>query len=30
MVGVGVDEMQNKAKAQPAWLQRAAGAAAGA
>ena len=30
-VGVGgVDEMQNKAEAQPAWLQLAAGAAAGA
>ena len=28
--GVGVDEMQNKAKAQPAWLQLATGAAAGA
>ena len=28
--GVGVDEMQNKAEAQPAWLQLAAGAAAGA
>ena len=26
----GVDEMQNKAEAQPAWLQLAAGAAAGA
>ena len=26
--GVGVVEMQNKAKAQPAWLQLAAGAAA--
>ena len=25
-----VDEMQNKAEAQPAWLQLAAGAAAGA
>ena len=25
-VGVGVDEMQNKAEAQPAWLQLAAGA----
>ena len=28
--GVGVDEMQNKAEAQPAWLQLATGAAAGA
>ena len=28
--GGGVDEMQNKAEAQPAWLQLAAGAAAGA
>ena len=27
-MGVGVDEMQNKAIAQPAWLQLAAGAAA--
>ena len=30
MVVVGVDEIQNKAEAQPAWLQLAAGAAAGA
>ena len=29
-VGGGGDEMQNKAEAQPAWLQLAAGAAAGA
>ena len=28
--GGGVDEMQNKAEAQPAWLQLTAGAAAGA
>ena len=28
--GGWVDEMQNKAEAQPAWLQLAAGAAAGA
>ena len=28
--GRGVDKMQNKAIAQPAWLQLAAGAAAGA
>ena len=28
--GYVVDEMQNKAEAQPAWLQLAAGAAAGA
>ena len=28
--GGGGDEMQNKAEAQPAWLQLAAGAAAGA
>ena len=28
--GGWVDEMQNKAEAQPAWLQQAAGAAAGA
>ena len=28
--GGGVDEMQNKAKAQPAWLQLTAGALAGA
>ena len=28
--GTGGDEMQNKAEAQPAWLQQAAGAAAGA
>ena len=28
--GGGVDEMQNKAEAQPAWLQLAAGATAGA
>ena len=27
--GGGVDEMQNKAEAQPAWLQLPAGAAAG-
>ena len=29
-MGVGGDEMQNKAEAQPAWLQLAPGAAAGA
>ena len=29
-LGGGVDEMQNKAEAQPAWLQLTAGAAAGA
>ena len=28
--GTGVDRMQNKAEAQPDWLQLAAGAAAGA
>ena len=28
--GEGMDEMQNKAIAQPAWLQLAAGALAGA
>ena len=28
--GGGLDEMQNKAEAQPAWLQLAAGAGAGA
>ena len=27
-MGVAVDEMQNNAEAQPAWLQLAAGAAA--